>query len=230
MGEQFNKYGERVRRKIYTGGWVTGGYPVEAGAKQLGIFDSRRPRTVNVKGYSVKPYPRRWPRESGGVYWFDALVEEANEEASIDESLDYLSPTQLAALAPKKPASYWDQALATVEAEKKKLLEAEAANATIDEAVTALEAGTVATLEVELAKLGIDAKTALNAIDKLTPAQLKQIHGTASKKAAKKKVLAQKIATARKKTVLAGVSPRASYTWIPWTVGIIALAYWFTRP
>mgnify|MGYP003655351230 CR=1 FL=1 len=229
MGEQFNKYGERVRRKIYTGGWVTGGYPVEAGAKQLGIFDSRRPRTVNVKGYSVKPYPRRWPRESGGVYWLDALVEEANEEASIDESLDYLSPQQLAALSPKKGPSYWEKALATVEAQKKKLLEAQAANV-IDDAYGVAEAADEETLQVELAKLGIDAKTALNDIDKLTPAQLKQMHGTASKKAAKKKVLAQKIATARKKTVLAGVSPRASYTWIPWTVGIIALAYWFTRP
>tara|TARA_R110000824_G_scaffold385337_2_gene579570 strand:+ start:142 stop:564 length:423 start_codon:yes stop_codon:yes gene_type:complete len=140
MGEQFNKHGERVRRKIYTGGWVTGGYPVEAGAKQLGIFDSRRPRTVNVKGYTVKPHPRRWPKEASGA---------------MDAAGDVFGGGGSSAAASVFGG-------------------AEAAEGPAKETFT-------------------------SAADSTT-------------------------------TELVGVAPKASYSWIPWTVGILALAYWLSRP
>ena len=150
MGEQFNKYGERVRRKLYTDGWVTGGYPVEAGAKQLGIFDSRRPRTVNVKGYTVKPHPRRWPKEASGVMNAagDVFGGGGSDAAS--------------------------SVFGGAEAASSVFGGAEAAEGPAEETFTSAAGSTT--------------------------------------------------------TELVGVGPKASYSWIPWTVGILALAYWLSRP
>jgi hypothetical protein len=114
MSTQYDEYGEKVVREEYHSGPTVGGYAIESGAEQLGLFKNGRKKTVNVRGYTVEAHKRK-ARESGNA--------------------DY--------------------------------------------------------------GLGV----AMNAAK-----------------------------AAQTKTVLAGVTPRASYTWIPWTIGILALAYWFAKP
>lgn len=84
MSTQFNQSGQVVHRGArYDDGPVVGGYPVEAGAEQLGLFGGR-PKTVKVKGYRVKGYNRRRP-ESGALSYYDA--EESAESDWWDQAV-----------------------------------------------------------------------------------------------------------------------------------------------
>ena len=216
MSTQFNDYGEIIQRDQYGDVPTVGGYAIESGAEQMGLFSNGKKPMVSVRGYRVPGYnvaaykrrPRR-ARESGNAQnWTDPDYDLGLEiQILAAEAKQELELSILKAKASKDP--FGPEAI---------------------ELSNKLHGGGATKSELLKLKAEIDDEIAIeDAIDKLTEKQLVKIYGTSSKKEAKKKAVAKKRAE-QKRTVLAGVSPRASYAWIPWTIGVLALAYWFTRP
>ena len=241
MSTQFNDYGEIVERDQDGDVPTVGGYAVESGAQQMGLFGSGAKPMVSVRGYKVAAHKRRprTVRESGqGEDWANWLTL-YDPAAATFNAVDWYQQIKDDAAAkanePKGP-TWWndllgkvsrDLAEATARSKATEGKPGEKAAAKANEKMTPAEVVEELSILAELKKMGIDASVELALLDELTPAELKQIHGSYSKKAARKQIILTKAAA-----VPAGLKPggagQPSYAWIPWTIGIFAFAWWLS--
>lgn len=206
MSTQFNQLGQRVVRPIYNSGPALGGYPVEAG-QQLGLFGGG-PSMVKVKGYTVKPYSRRRPESAGEqAHW-------SGSTGFDDEQANWTGGTGF-----DDEQAFWSTA---------------AQNGKVKQIATQPKGGSIAkTLDLPNKPSTVDVaiEEALqfesSEIEKMTADELEKKHGTRNKSEARKRAAAKVVAKANaRRSPLNLVAEPPSYAWVPWALGVAALAWY----
>ena len=161
--------------------------------------------------------------ESGvGSGWVDVLKEvDPTGAANIIEILFGDDKAKAAKKSQSDP--HWaDQLIADIEKNAMDEALQDAGIATPDEVLA------LAKIEAKLAAIGIDAKQIGAKVDGLTDEERKIIFGTKNKGEAKAQAIKHIVRPKAPLVVLGSVAPAANYAWLPWLLGVGALAWWLT--